>query len=137
MPNVREFPRSDRVAQAVSRGLATLLQFEVKDDRVKRLSIVEVTVTRDLRHATIFVFSSQMTNDEEVDVSMRALDRAKPFLKRRLAQTMDMRRCPDLHFKYDHSIVRGQELSALIDAVVAKDVRDSQDSKDVNNSEEE
>jgi len=102
MSNAREFPRSDRVAQAVSRGLATLIQFEVKDERVKRLSVVEVT-------------------DEEIDISMRSLDKAKPFLKRRLAQTMDMRRCPDLHFKYDHSIVRGQELSALIDSVVDSD----------------
>lgn len=123
--NVREFPRSDRVAQAVSRGLANLLQFEVKDARVNRLSVVEVNVTRDLRHATIFVFGSQIANDDEAEVCMRALDRAKPFLKRRLAQTMDMRRCPDLHFKYDHSIVRGQELSSLIDSVVAKDAKNS------------
>ena len=118
MPNAREFPRSDRVAQAVSRGLATLIQFEVKDERVKRLSVVEVNVTRDLRHATVFVFGSQTSTDEEINISMRSLDKAKSFLKRRLAQTMDMRRCPDLHFKYDHSIVKGQELSALIDSVV-------------------
>ena len=121
MPNAREFPRSDRVAQAVSRGLATLIQFEIKDERVKRLSVVEVNVTRDLRHATIFVFGSQMNDDEDVETSMRSLDKAKSFLKKRLAQTMDMRRCPDLHFKYDHSIVRGQELSALIDSVVESD----------------
>lgn len=121
MPNAREFPRSDRVAQAVSRGLATLIQFEVKDERVKLLSVVEVNVTRDLRHATVFMFSSQTSTDEEIDISMRSLDKAKSFLKRRLAQTMDMRRCPDLHFKYDHSIVRGQELSALIDSVVDSD----------------
>lgn len=128
MPNSREFPRSDRVAQAVSRGLASLIQFEVKDDRVKRLSVVEVNVTRDLRHATIFFFGSQLETDEDVDISMRSLDKAKAFLKRRLAQTMDMRRCPDLHFKYDHSIVRGQELSALIDSVVDSD--SSQDSEE-------
>lgn len=126
MPNAREFPRSDRVAQAVSRGLATLIQFEVKDERVKRLSVVEVNVTRDLRHATIFMFGSQTSTDEEIDISMRSLNKAKTFLKRRLAQTMDMRRCPDIHFKYDHSIVKGQELSALIDSVV-----------DSNSSEEE
>lgn len=127
MPNAREFPRSDRVAQAVSRGLATLIQFEIKDELVKRLSVVEVNVTRDLRHATIFMFSSQTSTDEEIEISMRSLDKAKPFLKRRLAQTMDMRRCPDLHFKYDHSIVRGQELSALIDSVVEQEAQDNEE----------
>lgn len=130
MPNAREFPRSDRVAQAVSRGLATLIQFEVKDERVKRLSVVEVNVTRDLRHATIFVFGSQTSTDEDIDISMRSLDKAKPFLKRRLAQTMDMRRCPDLHFKYDHSIVRGQELSNLIDSVVENESESENDSEE-------
>ncbi len=131
MANAREFPRSDRVAQAVSRGLANLLQFEVKDARVNRLSVVEVTVTRDLRHATIFVFGSQISSDEDSEICMRALDRAKPFLKRQLSQTMDMRRCPDLHFKYDHSIVRGQELSSLIDSVIAKDAKNAEkDSED-------
>ena len=130
MPNSREFPRSDRVAQAVSRGLANLLQFEVKDQRVKRLSIVEVSVTRDLRHATIFVFGSQMADDNDIDMSMKLLDKAKPFLKRRLAQTMDMRRCPDLHFKYDHSIVRGQELSALIDSVIEPSTSNSDEDSD-------
>ncbi len=126
MPNAREFPRSDRVAQAVSRGLATLIQFEVKDERVKRLSVVEVNVTRDLRHATIFMFGSQTSTDEEIDISMRSLNKAKTFLKRRLAQTMDMRRCPDIHFKYDHSIVKGQELSALIDSVVDSDLSEEE-----------
>ena len=126
MPNAREFPRTDRVAQAVSRGLATLIQFEVKDERVKRLSVVEVNVTRDLRHATIFMFGSQTSTDEEIDISMRSLNKAKTFLKRRLAQTMDMRRCPDIHFKYDHSIVKGQELSALIDSVVDSDLSEEE-----------
>jgi len=127
MPNSREFPRSDRVAQAVSRGLASLIQFEVKDERVKRLSVVEVNVTRDLRHATIFMFGSQLDSEERVEEAMRGLDKAKAFLKRRLAQTMDMRRCPDLHFKYDFSIVRGQELSALIESVVESETTQEDD----------
>ena len=127
MPNSREFPRSERVAQAVSRGLASLIQFEVKDERVKRLSVVEVNVTRDLRHATIFMFGSQLDSEERVEEAMRGLDKAKAFLKRRLAQTMDMRRCPDLHFKYDFSIVRGQELSTLIESVVESETTQEDD----------
>ena len=117
MANVKDYPRSDRIAQLVNRGLANLLQYEVNDDRVKRLSVVEVTVSRDLRHADIYLFGSQLDDEKSVDESMKALNRAKAFLKRRLVQNLDMRRCPDLHFKYDHSIVRGQELSALIDSV--------------------
>ena len=118
MSNVKEYPRSDRIAQLVNRGLANLLQYEVNDDRVNRLSVVEVNVSHDLRHADVFLFGSQLETDEAIEKSMRALNKAKAFLKRRLVQTLDMRRCPDLHFKYDYSIVKGQELCALIDSVV-------------------
>lgn len=119
--NIKEYPRSDRVAQVVNRGLANLILFEVKDERVKALSVVEVEVTRDLRHANVYMFGSSLDDPKDVEQAMRSLDKAKAFLKRRLVQTLDMRRCPDLHFKYDHSIVRGQNLSALIDSVVAED----------------
>jgi len=117
MANVKDYPRSDRIGQHVSRGLANLLQYEVNDDRVNRLSVVEVKVTQDLRHADVFLFGSQLESEADVEKSMRAVNKAKAFLRRRLVQTLDMRRCPDLHFKYDNSIVRGQKLSALIDSV--------------------
>lgn len=122
MANAKEYPRSDRIAQLVNRGLANLLQYEVNDERVNRLSVVDVNVSHDLRHADVFLFGAQLETDSAIEESMRALNKAKAFLKRRLVQSLDMRRCPDLHFKYDYSIVRGQELSALIDSVApAKD----------------
>ena len=130
MANVKEYPRSDRVSQLINRGLANLILYEVNDDRVKRLSVVEVNVTRDLRHAEVFLFGSQLDDEKDVEESMRALDKAKGFLKSRLVKTLNMRRCPDLHFKYDHSIVRGQKLSALIDSVAPAPEKNEDDNED-------
>lgn len=130
MANTKEYPRSDRIAQLLSRSLANLLLFEVNDERVKRLSVVEVKVTQDLRHADVFLFGSQLDDEKLVEESMAALNKAKVFLKSRLVQSVDLRRCPDLHFKYDYSIVRGQQLSALIDSVKPSPT-DSSDQGDI------
>lgn len=113
-----DYPRSDRVAQLLSRGLANLMSQEIKDERVKTLTVVEVEVSRDLRHANVFVVGQDSKNGALVESSMRSLCKAGKFLRHRLLQTLDLRRCPELHFKYDYSIQRGAEMSTLIDAVV-------------------
>lgn len=113
-----DFPRSDRVAQLLSRGLANLMSKEINDERVKSLTIVEVVVTRDLRHAKVFVVGKNSKDEAVVQNSMQALMKAGKFLRHRIMQTNDMRRCPELHFKYDYSIQRGADMSALIDSVV-------------------
>jgi len=113
-----DYPRSDRVAQLLSRGLANLMSQEINDERVKGLTVVEVEVSRDLRHADVFVVGKNSKDEAIVESSMRSLRKAGKFLRHRLLQTLDMRRCPELHFKYDYSIQRGADMSALIDSVV-------------------
>ncbi|MGH1540533.1 MAG: 30S ribosome-binding factor RbfA [Arenicella sp.] len=115
----KDFPRSDRVAQLVSRALANLIKLEVNDERVNSLTVVDVEVSRDLRHAEVFVIGPDLSDKQAIDDSMKALDRAGKFLRHRLMKSLDMRRCPDLHFKYDHSIKRGADISALIDSALA------------------
>ena len=80
--------------------------------------VFEVVVTRDLRHAKVFVVGKNSKDEAVVQNSMQALMKAGKFLRHRIMQTNDMRRCPELHFKYDYSIQRGADMSALIDSVV-------------------
>ena len=47
----REFSRTDRIADAIQRILAQLLQFEVRDPRIGMVNINDVQVTRDLAFA--------------------------------------------------------------------------------------
>ena len=110
----KEYARSERVAQMVNRHMATILRNDVNDPRVSTLTITEVEVTKDLRQAKVFVTSM---DDEAVviDEIMGALEKANGFLRRRLANSIDMRHCPSLVFAYDNSISQGARMSALID----------------------
>lgn len=112
----KEFSRSQRVAEQIRRELADLLQFEVKDPRVGRVTLTEVEVTGDLAHAKIYF----VTQDEAV-AATEALGKAAGFLRSQLSQRLLMRSVPQLHFFYDESLDRGIHLSQLIDQAIASE----------------
>ncbi|MFQ3244813.1 MAG: ribosome-binding factor A [Arenicella sp.] len=110
----KEYARSERVAQIITRQLAMILRTQVKDPRVSSLTITDVEVTKDLRQAKVFV-TSMFEDTLEIKDTMDALERANGFLRRALAAVIDMRHCPNLIFSYDNSISEGARMSALID----------------------
>ena len=116
----KEFNRSERVAQTITRQLAMILRNEVNDPRVSSLTITDVEVTKDLRQAKIFV-TSLFEDQAEIEDTMGALEKANGFLRRALAKVIDMRHCPTLLFAYDNSISEGARMSALIDKALNKD----------------
>lgn len=117
----REFGRTDRVADFLKRELARLLQFEVRDPRVGMVSVTDVEVTRDLAHAKVFVTVMGKESATEAQESIEALNNASGFMRSQIASVSNTRTVPRLRFVYDASVVRGQRMSALIDAAVKKD----------------
>ena len=117
----REFSRTDRIADAIQRILAQLLQFEVRDPRIGMVNINDVQVTRDLAFAKVYVTFVGCETDDESKEAAEALNRASGFLRSRLAKELDIRTTPKLQFIYDATSVRGQALSSLIDKAVAAD----------------
>jgi ribosome-binding factor A len=112
----KEFSRSQRVGEQIRRELADLLQFEVKDPRVGKVTLTEVEVTGDLAHAKIYF----VTQDDE-EAATAALGKAAGFLRSQLSQRLLLRSVPQLHFVYDASLDRGMHLSKLIDQAIASD----------------
>jgi ribosome-binding factor A len=118
----REFNRSERVAGTLRRQLAQLIQMEVKDPDVGFIGLSDVEVTRDLSHANVFV---TVFEAEKAVSSVKALNRAAGYLRRRLGQEMRIRSVPELHFQHDASVETGQRMDSLIDAAVASDSHQS------------
>ena len=97
----REFKRSERVAGELRRELAQLIQRELKDPAVGFVSVSDVEVSRDLSHAKVFV---TVFDEAAAADSLRALNKAAGFLRRRLGQEMRMRSVPELNFQHDSSV---------------------------------
>jgi ribosome-binding factor A len=116
----KDFARTDRIAEQIQRELAQLIRLEVKDPRVKKVTLTGVEVTNDHAHAKVFYTSL----DGDSPDLLQGLERAAGFLRSQLAHAMKLRITPQLHFVYDASVERGAHLSQLISQAVASDKKD-------------
>ena len=119
----RDFNRSERVAGQLRRDLARLIQQEIKDPEVGFVSLSDVEVTRDLSHAKVFI---TVFDPEKAKESLKALRRAAPFLRSRLAHAMRMRHVPELHFLHDDSVEQGSHIDELIAKALNADKGDGE-----------
>jgi len=115
---MREFARTDRVGSELRRGLVEVLREEVRDPRLKGITVQEVRVARDLSHAKVYFTCFPV--DEGGKEQERVLNgRLAGFLRSALSRRTLLRSVPQLHFVHDESVLHGEHLSHLIDAAVA------------------
>ena len=115
----KEFERTRRVAEQIQRELAVLIQQELKDPRLGMLTISAVQVSKDMSMAKVFI--TVFNEEQDRAKTLEALQHASGFLQHELGRQMSLRIIPKLRFVYDESVVRGAELSALIDKAVKED----------------
>ncbi|MCW4153588.1 30S ribosome-binding factor RbfA [Halomonas sp. 18H] len=118
---MREFKRTDRVADQLQKELAVLIQREIKDPRLGMVTVSGVEVSRDLGYADVHVTLLGENDDQRVAENLKILKRAAGFLRGQIARRIKLRHVPELRFHYDASLERGQRLSSLIDEAVADD----------------
>jgi ribosome-binding factor A len=79
-------------------------------------------LTDDLRLAKVYVRLLDVEAGEKARTSLlRALERAKGFLRREIAHRLQLRYAPDLRFYWDESIDRGREMEALLREIKTSD----------------
>lgn len=105
--------RSERTSRLIQREISGLLEREVNDPRLSRLiSVTEVTLSPDLRHAKVFV--STLGSEINKEDMLEGFNNASGFLRKELAAHLKLRYTPQLSFHYDDSIERGARLLKLI-----------------------
>ena len=83
----KDFARTDRIAEQIQRELAELIRLEVKDPRVKKVTLTGVEVTNDHAHAKVFYTSL----DGDSPSLLQGLERCAGFLRSQLAHAMKLR----------------------------------------------
>ena len=72
-------------------------------------------VTPDLKYCKAYI--SVLGNEEAQKSTMEGLKNAKPYIRRMLASSVNLRNTPELTFVLDQSIEYGVHMTGLIDAV--------------------
>ncbi len=120
----KEFDRTRRVAELVQRELARLLTEEIHDPRIKFVTVTGVDMSKDLKHAKVYVTRlKKQESDEEQQQLVNALQHASGFLRHELSHELNLRVSPKIRFFYDTSIERGNAMDALIDRAVHSETR--------------
>lgn len=105
--------RTQQVGEEMLRILGEAIQFELKDPRVGFVTVTNVEVSGDLQHAQVYI--SVMGDDVQRDETMAALERARGFLRRQVAQQLNhLRSVPELHLRLDTSLDHSERISELL-----------------------
>ncbi|MEO8779024.1 MAG: 30S ribosome-binding factor RbfA [Rhodanobacter sp.] len=111
MPS-RDFKRTDRIGAELRRELALLVHAAVRDHGLPSVSVSDVEITRDLDWATVWVTALV---PEQGLPAVKALNQISPEIRHGLAHSgMRMRRVPELKFKYDDSVDKGERIESLL-----------------------
>ena len=105
--------RPDRVAEAIREEVATFLSEGAKDPRIKAfVTVTAVDVTRDLRHATVFV--SLMGGEADKKTTAEGLASVATHLRSRLGKSLRLRSAPEIHFRADESVAHATRIEQLL-----------------------
>lgn len=106
-----DYSRGDRIAAMLRREMATLIWSQINDPRLGPVTVTDVEVSRDLSHAMVYLNTSE---DETMAASLKVLSGAAGFLRRELGKIMKTRIVPELHFRNDDSLQKGERIDALL-----------------------
>jgi len=108
--------RSHRVGDQILREISNLLLLKVKDPRIKGVTLTEVKMSKDLRHA--YVYYSLLGQDEQKKEAQAGFESAKGFIRKAVGEMLHLRYVPDIQFRYDTSLEQGQKIERLLEEVV-------------------
>ncbi len=106
--------RMASVGRDIQREIADILRVEIDDPLIGFVSITEVEVSPDLKHAKVFF--SVLGDEDEKENAGRGLRRAGKFIRGRLAERMELRYVPRLRFHLDETAERAQRIEQLLRA---------------------
>ena len=109
--------RIQRINTLFRREISELLQRQTKDPRLtdNLISVTEVSVSSDLKYAKVFV--SHIRGVQKKQDTLDALVAASGFFRRELANRLELRRVPELDFKWDNSMEHGAHVLNLMDQI--------------------
>lgn len=110
--------RLARVAEAVREVASETILFELRDPRVKLVTVTRAEVSGDLQHAKVYV--SVMGTDKEQQLTLRGLRHAAGFIQSKIAHRLQMRFTPALQFVLDRGVKNSIEMTRLINEALAE-----------------
>ncbi|MEO7775356.1 MAG: 30S ribosome-binding factor RbfA [Steroidobacteraceae bacterium] len=111
--------RHQRIESEMRREIAELVSREVKDPRVGKVTITEVSLNKDLSSARVFCVPFAAKGPPEA--VLEGLNNAAGFLRGEVGRRLRLRHAPRLTFILDETIDHAAHLTALIDSAIKRE----------------
>lgn len=115
----KEFHRSERVAELIHRIISDIVRNELRDPRLRLVTVTDLKLSRDLTVAKIYFTS--MDDSVDLDEVAEVLGKASGFIRKRVGGEVRLRQTPELRFLKDVAELHGRQVSKLIAGAVSSD----------------
>ena len=105
--------RTRKVGSVVHQALSQILQTSISDPRISRTTITEVELSKDMKHARVFLTSTD--SRDVLQTSVDRLNRAKSYIRHCLSDNLELKYTPALRFFVDDLPLRSTRVLQLID----------------------
>jgi len=113
--------RISRINDEILKEVSQIIRGELKDPRIGSMtSVVRVDTTTDLKFSKIYV--SVLGSDAEKESVMTGLKSAGGFIRRMIAERINLRFTPELQFKLDESAEYAIHMEQLM-GQISKDLK--------------
>ncbi|MBQ3791835.1 MAG: 30S ribosome-binding factor RbfA [Clostridia bacterium] len=108
--------RRERINDAVFEEVAVILR-EIKDPRISSvmITVTGAEVSGDLKYAKIFYSVLGEYDEKELKKGLKSVS---PYVRSRLAHSLNLRQTPEISFVKDESVQRGAEISSLLKKIL-------------------
>lgn len=108
--------RSDHIASMILREVSTIIQFDLHHPDIGFVTVTSVKLTPDLGYAKIYF----AIHEADTQKTFKALEKSKAFIRRELAQRIDIYKVPELAFFVDETYAEGQRIDAILKGIKTK-----------------
>jgi ribosome-binding factor A len=108
--------RVEKAAEAIREVVSMAILTDLKDPRVRDVTVTYVEVSPDMRHAKVHV--SVMGDDTHQNLSLRGLQSAAGYLQAKIARDIDLRYTPKLSFLLDQGVKRSIAVAQILQQVL-------------------
>ncbi len=103
----------DRINNMILEQVSYILATEIKDEDIKFVTVTAVKTTNDLSFAKIYF---TVLNDRKKETE-EALNNARGYIRKLLADRIEVRHTPELSFVFDESIEYGKKIEDIIEKI--------------------
>ena len=108
-----------KAAEAIREVVAIAILADLKDPRIKNVTVTFVEVAGDMRQAKVHV--SIMGTESEQQLSLHGLQSSAGFLQKKISNRIDTRYTPRLEFVIDEGVKKSIEISRILREVLPED----------------